>query len=625
MHAQLTDYDLHLFRQGNHCRLYEKLGAHPDLRDGKEGAWFAVWAPNAERVSVVGGFNDWRPGVHPLQKRGDSGIWESFVPGAHRHALYKYHIVANGGTFEAYKADPFAFFTENAGTASIVWDLGYHWGDDQWMAKRQTWNALDRPISVYEVHVGSWRRICEEGNRPLSYSEMASQLADYARQTGFTHVEFMPLAEHPFYGSWGYQATGFFAPTSRYGTPQECMQVVECLHRRGVGVFLDWVPSHFANDPHGLGNFDGSHLYESADPQKRIQPEWNSYAFDYARPEVRSFLLSSAEFCLDKYHLDGLRVDGVASMLYLDYGRKSGEWTPNAQGGPENLDAWHFCRVSMKPCTVTTPTCRPLRRSPQPGRWFPVPSIWEGWDSDSSGTWAGCTTRSSKDPIERKYHHKNLTFRQIYAYNENYVLPLSHDEVKPGMGSLIAKMPGDEWQKFANLRLLLGYMYAQAGKKLLFMGGEFGHWAEWHHERGLDWEQADAGMHGGVRRLTGTLNWLYKTEPALHQLDCERGGFEWVDHSDVDRSVIAFLRKGRSPEDVILIVCNFTSVPRQNYRVGVPHAGYWKEIFNSDAAMYGGAGYGNLGGVEATPLPHHHRPHSVNLTLPPLGVVYFKG
>jgi 1,4-alpha-glucan branching enzyme len=621
----LTSHDLYLFNEGTHYRLYEKLGAHPLTVQGIAGTYFAVWAPAAEQVSVIGDFNGWRPGLHELRPRESSGIWEGFVPGVGTGACYKYHIVSRYHGYRVDKADPFAFRSEPPPrTASLVWDLEYAWGDQEWMSGRRQRNALTAPISIYELHLGSWLR---EGGAMPSYKEIAPRLAEYVERMGFTHVEFLPLTEHPFYGSWGYQATGYFAATARYGTPQDLMFLIDYLHQRGIGVILDWVPSHFVSDEHGLGYFDGTHLYEHANPQQGYHPDWNSYIFNYGRREVASFLFSSAMFWLDRYHVDGLRVDAVASMLYLDYSRREGEWVPNVYGGRENLEAIAFLRRLNEEVYRNYPDVQTIAEEstawPMVSRPVYVGGLGFGlkWDMG----WMHDTLRYlARESIHRSFHHNELLFRALYANAENYVLPLSHDEVVHGKGSLVAKMPGDDWQKFANLRLLLGYMTAEPGKKLLFMGGEFGAWREWNHDIGLDWDQARHEPHAGVQNWMADLNRLYRTEPALHEWDCDSRGFEWVDCSDAAASVIAFLRKCSDPATSIVVVGNFTPVVRSDYRVGVPHGGRWKELLNSDARIYWGSGQGNLGGVEAEPIETHGRPWSLNLTLPPLAILFFK-
>ncbi len=624
----LGEHDLHFFNEGTHFRLYEKLGAHL-LRDGETpGTYFAVWAPDAARVSVMGEFNGWDKTTHLLQPKGQSGIWERFFPNLGKGTVYKYHIRSRFDGYQVDKADPFAVYNEiPPQTASIVWDLAYEWRDQEWMEKRRQRNALDAPMAIYEVHLGSWRRVPEEGNRPLTYRELAPFLANYLQQLGFTHVEFLPVMEHPFYGSWGYEVTGYFAPTSRYGTPQDFMYLIDYLHQHGIGVILDWVPAHFPNDEHGLGFFDGTHLFEHADPRQGFHPDWHSFIFNYGRNEVRSFLISNAFFWLEKYHVDGLRIDAVASMLYLDYSRKEGEWIPNEHGGRENLRAVEFLRrfneevyqhypdvqTSAEESTAWPLVSRPLYIG---GLGFGLK--WDmGWMHDTLSYMA-------RDPVYRKYHHNELTFRLMYAFSENFVLPLSHDEVVHGKGSLLGKMSGDDWQKFANLRLLLGYLYAQPGKKLLFMGGEFGQWKEWDHEGSLDWHLLGHASHSGLQRWVEDLNRLYRNEPALYERDCETAGFEWIDCNDTEHSVLSFVRKGRSTREQILVVCNFTSVVHHNYRLGVPRGGFWQEVLNSDAGEYGGSLQGNLGGMEANPVSSHGHYYSLTLTLPPLAVVFFK-
>ena len=627
----LTDHDIYLFKEGSHSRLYEKLGSHLMTVDGVSGALFAVWAPNAEKVSVMGDFNGWNNASHPLASRWDgSGIWEGFVPGIGNGSLYKYHVVSSQGGYRVDKGDPYAFVWElqhRAGSASVVWDLSYGWNDRAWMESRKKANALDAPMAVYEMHLGSWRRAPEDGNRSLNYRELAEWLPGYLRDTGFTHVEFMPVMEHPFFGSWGYQVTGYFAPTSRYGTPQDFMFLVDRLHQEGIGVVLDWVPSHFPSDEHGLAYFDGTHLYEHEDPRKGFHPDWNSYIFNYDRHEVRSFLLSSALFWLDAYHADGLRIDAVASMLYLDYGRKHGEWIPNRYGGKENIDAITLLRKLNEEVYRVFPDVQTIAEEstawPMVSRPVFVGGLgfgmkWNmGWMHDTLFYF-------SREPVYRKYHQGQLTFSIWYAFTENFMLALSHDEVVHGKGSLMGKMPGDDWQKFANMRLLFGYLYAHPGKKLFFMGAEIGQWREWNHDSSVDWHLLDQAPHAGLRRWVQHLNILYRGERALHELDFDPAGFEWVDFTDSENSIISFLRKGRSAGDQLLVVMNFTPVPRHNYRVGIPSGGFWKEVLNSDAPEYGGSGQGNLGGVESTPVPLHGRYHSLSLTLPPLGMVVFK-
>jgi 1,4-alpha-glucan branching enzyme len=624
----LTEDDLYLFNEGSHFRLYEKLGAHPLALEGVGGTYFAVWAPNAQQVSVIGDFNHWDKASHPLRPRGSSGIWEGFLAGIGQGTIYKYHIVSRYHGYQVDKADPLAFHHERPPrTASIVWDLDYPWGDGEWMAHRRERNRLGAPMALYEVHLGSWMRVPEEGHRFLSYRELAPKLAEHVTRLGFTHVELLPVMEHPFYGSWGYQTTGYFAPTSRYGTPQDFMFLIDYLHQHGIGVILDWVPSHFPTDEHGLGYFDGTHLYEHADMRQGIHPDWNSFIFNYGRNEVRSFLLSSALFWLEKYHADGLRVDAVASMLYLDYSRKAGEWIPNQYGGRENLEAIAFLRRFNEEVYKNFPDVQTIAEESTAWPMVSRPTYLGGlgfglkWDMG----WMHDTLEyMRRDPIHRQYHHNWLTFRMLYAFHENFVLPLSHDEVVHGKGSLLGKMPGDDWQRFANLRLLYGYMYTQPGKKLLFMGGEFGQWREWYHEESLDWHLLQFPPHAGLQRWLEDLNQLYRREPALYELDLQPAGFEWIDCNDAPASVLSYLRKAQSTADLLLIVCNFTPIVRQNYRVGAPRGGYWRELLNSDALDYGGGGQGNLGGLEAAPIPCHGRPYSLMLTLPPLSTVVFK-
>jgi len=624
----LSEHDLYLFNEGSHTRLYDRLGSHTRIRDGVPGTNFAVWAPDAERVYVMGAFNGWNKTSNPMQPVASSGIWEVFVPEVTKGESYKYHVVSRYHGYQVDKADPFALHTENPPrTASIVWNLDYEWEDQKWMSSRGPRNSLHAPISIYEVHLGSWRRVPEDENRSLSYREMAPQLADYVEQMGFTHVEFLPLTEHPFYGSWGYQTTGYFAPSSRYGTPQDLMYLIDYLHQRDIAVIFDWVPSHFPTDDWALGFFDGTHLFEHSDPRQGIHKDWDSYIFNYGRNEVRSFLLSSAMFWLEHYHIDGLRVDAVASMLYLDYSRKEGEWIPNEYGGRENIHAIEFLRrfnteIYKSHNDVQTiaeeSTAWPMVSRPTYVGGLGFGLKWDmGWMHDT-------LKYMNHDPIYRKFHHNELTFRMLYAFHENFVLPLSHDEVVHGKGSLIGKMPGDLWQKFANMRLLYGYMYAQPAKKLLFMGGEFGQWAEWSHEESLEWHLLQYASHRQLQQWVADLNRTYRAEKALHELDCDPAGFEWIDGSDSQQSMLSFMRKSAGDSEIIVAVFNFTPVPRQNYRVGVPRSGYWKEILNSDSKQYGGADFGNLGGVEAERRATHGRPWSVNLNVPPMGALFLK-
>jgi len=621
-----SEYDKYLFKQGRHCRLYEKLGSRPVEAYGEKGVHFAVWAPNAKAVSVIGDFNLWRQEEHQLLADPDSGVWEGFVPKVEEGALYKYRIqTKNGGSFD--KGDPFASLWEvPPRTASIVCSLGHHWSDQEWMDQRHRFNSLASPMALYEVHLGSWRRHLND-NSWLDYREAGDQLSSYANEMGFTHVELLPIMEHPFYGSWGYQTTGYFAPTSRYGKPSDFMYFVERLHERKVGLYLDWVPSHIPADPFSLVSFDGTPLYEYSDERKRFHPDWKSFIFDYGKGEVRSFLTSSALFWLDKYHADGLRVDAVASMLYLDYSRKHGQWSPNIYGGRENLEALSFLRGLNEAVYSFYPNAQMVAEESSAWPMVSKPTYlggigfgmkWNmGWMHDTLAYF-------SKDPVYRKYHQNLLTFSIWYAFSENFMLSLSHDEVVYGKGSLLKKMTGDAWQKFANLRLLFGYMYAHPGKKLLFMGGEFGQSDEWYHERSLDWHLLDQGFNKGVQRWMRDLNHAYMREGALNDFDFEAGGFEWVDFQDSQQSIISFIRKGSEGEGQILVVCNFTPIPRHNYRVGVSSPGTWKELLNSDGREYGGSGQGNLGAVKSEDVPFKDRPFSVSLTLPPLSVLFLK-
>ena len=624
----LSEDDIYLFNEGSHFRLYEKLGAHLTTAGGREGTVFSVWAPNARKISVIGDFNGWKAGRHMLRPRGESGIWEGFIPGVGRSMPYKYSIESSYGGRRLEKADPFAVHGEVAPkTASVVWDLDYDWQDKEWMNERGRRQHPDRPISIYEIHLGSWMRVFDEENRSLSYRELADKLTEYVLAMGFTHVEFLPVMEHPFFGSWGYQSLGYFSPTSRFGTPQDFMHLIDTLHRNGIGVILDWVPSHFPVDDHGLGEFDGTHLFEHADPRKGVHPDWKSYIFNYGRNEIGSFLISSALFWLDKYHADGFRVDAVASMLYLDYSRKQGEWIPNEHGGNENLEAISFLRRFNEethknyPGTLTVAeesTAWPMVSRPVFVGGLGFDMKWDmGWMHDTLAYF-------SKDPVHRSYHHNKLTFRMIYAFQENYVLPLSHDEVVHGKGSLLGKMPGDDWQKFANLRLLFGYMYAQPGKKLIFMGGEFGQWAEWAHDRSLDWHLLESTPHAGLQRWLKDVNRLYRSEPAMHACDFSPDGFQWIDCNDSMHSTISLIRRDREGAGDIVAVFNFTPIPRHNYRVGIPGSGLWQEVLNSDARDYDGSGQGNLGNLEAAPVPFHGFEQSLNLTLPPLAAVFLK-
>jgi 1,4-alpha-glucan branching enzyme len=617
-----------LLAEGTHYRAYEKLGAHFAEKDGKRGVQFAVWAPNAKRVSIIGDFNDWNPNT-AVMLPSTAGIWEGFVPNIAQGASYKYHIESRYRDYKVDKADPYGFAAEiRPQTASRVWNLGnYSWHDESWMKNRANTNSLNSPLSFYEVHLGSWKRALDENNRWLTYRELAPLLADYVHDAGFTHIEFLPVMEHPFDGSWGYETLGYFAPTSRFGTPDDFMYLVDYLHQRGIGVVLDWVPAHFPKDEAGLGYFDASHLYEHEDPRQGEHPDWNTFVFNYGRNEVQNFLISNALFWMDKYHVDGLRVDAVASMLYLDYGRREGQWIPNRFGGKENLDAIHFLRTLNEHVYGAYPDTMMIAEEstswPQVSRPIYLGGLgfglkWNmGWMHDVLNFMA-------QDPVYRNYHHNEITFSLVYAFAENFVLPFSHDEVVYGKGSMIRKMPGDDWQKFANLRLLYGFMFGHPGKKLLFMGDEFGQWSEWNHDASLEWNLLEHPSHAGLKRWVRDLNTLYRGEPLLHTMDFNSAGFEWVDCKDFQRSIISFLRRGQNQNDQLFFVCNFTPVVRQNYRVGVPLEGYWKEILNSDAPLYGGSGQGNFGGLSTVPLPIHGRPFSLNMTLPPLGIVIFR-
>jgi 1,4-alpha-glucan branching enzyme len=622
----MTEHDVYLFKEGTHGRLFDVMGAHLFEKDKVAGCQFSVWAPNADQVTVIGDFNDWNPQSHRLFVRADgSGIWEGFLPGLNQGSRYKYRVVSKNHDYAAEKVDPFGLYAEESpATASRAWNLQYDWDDSEWMTSRHRANALNAPLSIYEVHLGSWRRVPEDANRSLSYRELAPFLAAHVNALGFTHVELMPVMEHPFYGSWGYQGTGYFAPTSRYGVPEDFMFLVDTLHRAGIGVILDWVPSHFPNDGHGLACFDGTHLFEHADPRQGFHPDWKSAIFNYGRNEVRAFLLSSALYWLDRYHIDGLRVDAVASMLYLDYGRGDGEWVPNRHGGRENLDAMSFLRMVNEAVYRDYPdtqmiaeesTAWPMVSRPIYAGGLGFGMKWNmGWMHDMLAYFR-------QDPIHRKYHHNLITFGIVYAFTENFVLPLSHDEVVHGKGSLIGKMPGDEWQQFANLRLLYGLMWTHPGKKLLFMGGEFGQKREWQHDESLEWHVLQYPLHAGLERWLGDLNRCYRAEPALHERDFTDQGFAWVDFHDSDNSVVSFLRFGIRRQDSVLVVCNFTPQPRHNYTVGVPRGGGWRELLNSDAPLYGGSGMGNLGHIEASPVAAQGHFHSLVLTLPPLAVL----
>ena len=625
----LTDFDLHLLAEGTHYRTYEKLGAHPREVNGVAGVHFAVWAPNASRVSVVGDFNDWDPAAHPLSHRHEAGVWEAFIPGVNVGALYKYRVDGPGGHFHGDKADPYGFAAEiRPQTASKVAELsGYEWHDTDWIAARAKRDASTQPLSIYEVHLGSWRRAPEEQGRWLTYREMAPQLADYVEWMGYTHVELLPVTEHPFDGSWGYQTIGYFAPTSRFGGPHDFMHLVDTLHQRGIGVILDWVPAHFPRDGHGLGYFDGTHLYEHASAHLGLHPQWDTFIFNYGRLEVRNFLLSSALFWIDRYHVDGLRVDAVASMLYLDYARKHGEWVPNRYGGRENLEAIDFIRLLNQRVHAEYPGVPVIAEEstswPMVTRHVEVGGL--GFDFKWNMGWMhDMLEYMSMDPVYRRYHHNQITFSLMYAYSERFVLPFSHDEVVHLKKSMLDKMPGDLWRKFANLRALYGYMFGHPGKKLMFMGDEFGQWREWNHDFSLDWHLTNDPMHAGLQRWVRDLNACYRAEPALYERDDVPEGFEWIDCSDHEGNVVSFVRRAADPNDMLLFACNFSAVPKYDYRIGAPVEGVWEEILNSDAAVYGGSGMGNFGSVEALWEPTHGRPWTLGLTLPPLSVIAFR-
>ncbi|MFH6936852.1 1,4-alpha-glucan branching protein GlgB [Flavobacterium sp. FlaQc-30] len=625
-HSLFTDFDIDLFKAGKHFKLYEKLGAHLIEVNGVKGVYFAVWAPTAQTVSVVGDFNYWTQGEHVLNVRWDSsGIWEGFIPEITKGALYKYKIQSNIDEIVTEKADPFALYCEKPPhTASVVWDLEYKWKDENWMQNRKQNNALDKPYSVYEVHLGSWKRA--ENNRFLTYLELADDLVKYVKETGFTHVEFMPIMEYPYDPSWGYQLTGYFAPTSRFGKPQDFMVLVDKLHQEGIGVILDWVPSHFPDDAHGLGFFDGSHLYEHPDRRKGYHPDWKSLVFNYGRNEVRAFLISNAVFWLQNYHADGLRVDAVASMLYLDYSREDGEWEPNIFGGRENLDTISFLKEFNE---VIYANFDGVQTIAEESTSFPMVSRptftgglgfgmkWMmGWMHDTLEYF-------QKETVYRKYHQNDLTFSMTYAFTENFMLPFSHDEVVYGKKSLIYKMPGDEWQRFANLRLLYGYMFTHPGAKLLFMGAEFGQTSEWNFENSLDWHLLQYDFHSGIKKLITDLNKLYKSYPALYEKQFTGEGFEWINYSDHQNAVLSYIRKGNKPDENVIVVLNFTQIVRENYRIGVPKKGKLQEIFNSDAAVYGGSDVGNSKVVKAEAIPYDGREFSVELILPPLSITVF--
>ncbi|TKB97033.1 1,4-alpha-glucan branching protein GlgB [Pedobacter cryophilus] len=627
LYSRFSEFDISLFKAGKHYKLHEKFGAHVINHEGVIGTYFAVWAPNAHYVSVIGNFNYWDKGTHELFVRWDhSGIWEGFIPHVGNGEAYKYFIESNTGE-KLEKADPFALRSEEPPrTASIVWDTWYEWKDSPWMEKRHLKNALNKPMSVYEVHFGSWARGLESPDQFLSYRDMAHKLVPYVKEMGFTHVEFMPLMEHPFYPSWGYQITGFFAATCRFGTPQDLMYLIEQFHENGIGVLLDWVPSHFPGDAHGLYNFDGSHLYEHADMRKGFHPDWKSYIFNYGRNEVKAFLISNAIFWLERFHIDGLRVDAVASMLYLDYSREEGEWVPNDFGGRENLEAIAFLKEFNEAVYVNFPDVQTIAEESTSfsGVSHPTYTGGLGFGQKWMMGWMNDTLRYfQKDPIYRKNHHSEVTFSTIYAFTENFMLPLSHDEVVHGKKSLIYKMPGDEWQQFANLRLLYSYMWTHPGTKLLFMGSEFAQTKEWDPQHSLDWHLLEYAPHQGIKKTVMALNKLYKEEPAMYERSFDGNGFEWIVNDDADNSVLVYARKGLNPKDDLIIALNLTPVPRLNYRFGVTRSGNWKEIFNSDELQYWGSGMKN-NDQESEAKGSHWKANSIEVNVPPLGMVVFK-
>jgi 1,4-alpha-glucan branching enzyme len=625
----LTEYDLYLMGEGTHYKKYEKLGAHPIVVDGTSGVVFAVWAPNALRVSVVGDFNNWDGRRHPMRVRGSSGIWELFIPGLGQGTLYKFEVKSKHKGFLAEKADPYAFYSElRPKSASVVWDIDRHeWSDEAWMEQRREKNLFEAPLSIYEVHLGSWRRVPEEGNRWLTYRETAHALVAYAKEMGYTHIQLLPVSEHPFDESWGYQTTGYYSCTSRYGAPEDFMYFVDQCHQQGIGVIMDWVPAHFPKDAHGLAYFDGTALYEHEDPRKAEHRDWGTLIFNYGRNEVANFLIANALFWLDKYHIDGLRVDAVASMLYLNYSREPGDWSPNQFGGNENLEAVAFIKRFNEVVHGAHPGVLTVAEESTSWSMVSRPTYVGGLGFSmkwNMGWMHDILEYFSKDPILRKYHQNNLTFALLYAFTENFILPLSHDEVVHGKRSLADKMPGDLWQRFANLRLLYSYMYAQPGKKLLFMGGEFGQWSEWYSQTSLDWHLLEYEPHRGLQLFVRNLNELYQREASLHEVDFTYEGFEWIDFGDFDNSVVSFIRKAKNRNDFTLFVFNLTPVPRDDYRVGVPRWGYYREILNSDAAIYWGSNVGNYGGVHAEDVWWHGRSYSIRLRLPPLGALAFK-
>ncbi|MCR4435163.1 MAG: 1,4-alpha-glucan branching protein GlgB [Clostridiales bacterium] len=624
----ITDFDLHLFNEGNHHKIYEKLGAHPCRLEGVDGTLFCVWAPCAKRVSVVGDFNQWDGKRHQMRSIGCSGVWEIFLPGVGAGDTYKYEIKTRDNELY-WKADPYAFYSElRPGTASIVYDIeGYKWHDLNWIKERDEGNSFAKPVSIYEVHLGSWARVMEEDQRFLTYRELADKLVGYVKEMGYTHIELLPIAEHPFDGSWGYQTTGYYSVTSRYGKPEDFMYLVDVCHQNGIGVIMDWVPAHFPKDAHGLARFDGTALYEHYDPRQGEHPDWGTLIFNYGRHEVRNFLVANAVFWFEKYHIDGLRVDAVASMLYLDYGKKDGEWLPNRWGGKENLDAIQFLRQLNS--TVYSYFPGIMMIAEESTSWALVsrpPYVGGlGFSYKWNMGWMNDFIRYiSMDPIYRKYHHNNLTFSIMYAFSENFILVLSHDEVVHGKCSMINKMPGDYWQKFAGLRVSYAYMYGHPGKKLLFMGNEFGQFIEWDYKRSLDWHLLDYEMHRKLQNYVKDLNRMYKKEKALYEVDFSYEGFEWIDCSDSDHSVVSFIRRGKDPQDLLIFVCNFTPVVYYDYRIGVPFHVFYEEVLNSDSQIYGGSNVGNFGGVQAEDCGFHGKPYSIRLQIPPLAALVLK-
>ncbi|MCC5974102.1 MAG: 1,4-alpha-glucan branching protein GlgB [Rubellimicrobium sp.] len=625
----LSDFDEYLLGEGTHLRLWEALGAHVMEHEGATGTHFAVWAPNAARVSVVGDFNAWDGRRHPMRRRGGTGVWEIFIPGATEGAAYKYEILGPHGDLLPLKADPLGFGAQHPPeTASVVRDIkGYGWRDGGWMERREKANRRDAPISIYEVHLGSWKRIWDQGGRPLSYKEAAVDLVGYVRDMGFTHIELMPVSEFPFDGSWGYQPVGLYAPTIRFGPPHEFRDLVQAAHDAGLGVLLDWVPGHFPTDAHGLGRFDGTPLYEHADPREGFHQDWNTLIYNYGRVEVANFLTANALYWLEEFHLDGLRVDAVASMLYRDYSRNDGEWLPNKDGGRENYEAIAFFQrmnalaYGQQPGIMTVAeesTSFPRVSAPVDAGGLGFGYKWNmGWMNDT-------LDYIERDPIHRKYHHHQMTFGIHYAFSENFILPISHDEVVHGKGSMIEKMPGTWREKCANLRAYYGFMWGHPGKKLLFMGCEFGQPEEWNHNAQVNWDAAQRPEHQGIAQLVRDLNRLYRETPALHVKDCDPAGFQWIDATDADASLYSFIRRGNDGDAPCVVICNFTPVERTGHRIGLPHAGHWSEVLNTDAGLYGGGDRGNLGGVTATDDPWHHQPASAPFTIPPLSTLIFR-